>query len=76
VLFVAVRDMGVSIHHRGWTLQWEGDCRLVWPVYPYNPYADGPEKSLEYAVGALSFPLDFTSASSSERAIRVTLDAR
>jgi hypothetical protein len=26
-------------------------------VFPFNPYADGPETSLEYAVGALSVPL-------------------
>ena len=24
---------------------------------PYNPYADGPEKTLEHAVGALTVPL-------------------
>ncbi len=52
------RDLGGSVRHRGWTLSWNGAARLDWPVYPYNPYAEGPEKSLEYAVGALSFPLE------------------
>jgi hypothetical protein len=28
--------------------------RLVWPVYPFNPYSDSPETDLRYAVGALS----------------------
>jgi hypothetical protein len=32
-------------------------ARLVWPVYPFNPYASGPETSLEWAVGALSVDL-------------------
>ena len=32
-------------------------ARLVWPVYPFNPYADGPETNLEWAVGALSVDL-------------------
>jgi hypothetical protein len=26
-------------------------------VYPYNPYADAPETSIEHAVGALEFAL-------------------
>ncbi len=51
-------ELGGSIQHRGWKLSWTGEGRLEWPVYPYNPYADGPEQSLEYAVGALSFPLE------------------
>jgi hypothetical protein len=33
-------------------------ARLIWPVYPHNPYADAPETRLEYAVGALSVPLE------------------
>jgi len=32
-------------------------ARLEWPVYPYDPYADAPEKGLDHAVGALSVPL-------------------
>ena len=26
---------------------------MVWPVYPFNPYANGPEEKIEHAVGAL-----------------------
>ena len=32
-------------------------ARLVWPVYPFNPYGNAPETSLEWAVGALSVDL-------------------
>jgi hypothetical protein len=49
--------LGSWIRHHGWTLEIDPAARLVWPVYPYNPYADGPETTLEHAVGALSVPL-------------------
>jgi hypothetical protein len=67
-------DLGGSIRHRGWTLSWDGAAHLDWPVYPYNPYADGPEKSLEYAVAALTFPLDL--ADERETAIHLKVSAR
>lgn len=54
-------DLGGWIRHHGWTLQIDATARLVWPVYPHNPYADAPETSLEYAVGALSIPLQLKS---------------
>jgi hypothetical protein len=50
-------DLGEWIRHHGWTLKLDPSARLAWPVYPHNPYADAPETSLEYAVGALSVPL-------------------
>jgi hypothetical protein len=51
-------DAGGSVRHRGWTLMWKGgSAELTWPVYPYNPYADAPETSIDYAVGALTFKL-------------------
>ena len=50
-------ELGEWIRHHGWTLKLHPSARLVWPVYPHNPYADAPETSLEYAVGALSVPL-------------------
>ena len=50
-------ELGGWIRHHGWTLKIDPSARLVWPVYPHNPYANGPETSLEYAVGALSTPL-------------------
>ena len=49
--------IGGWIRHHGWTLKVDPTARLVWPVYPHNPYADAPETTLEHAVGALSVPL-------------------
>lgn len=49
--------LGGSIRHHGWTLKTDRAARLTWPVFPHNPYADGPETSLDYAVAALSVPL-------------------
>jgi hypothetical protein len=51
-------DIGGWIRHHGWTLKVDPVARLTWPVYPYNPYANGPEKTLEHAVGRLTVPLD------------------
>jgi hypothetical protein len=53
---LAAKELGGSLQHRGWTLTWDAAARLDWPVFPYNPYAEGPETSLEFAVGALTFP--------------------
>lgn len=53
--------LGGWIRHHGWTLKVDPAARLVWPVYPYNPYANAPETSLEHAVGALSVPLQLKS---------------
>jgi hypothetical protein len=50
-------DLGGSIRHHGWTLKLDPSARLVWPVYPFNPYANALEKTLDHAVGALSVPL-------------------
>jgi cephalosporin-C deacetylase-like acetyl esterase len=50
-------DIGGWIRHHGWTLHVDPSSRLTWPVYPFNPYRDGPETSLAHAVGALSTPL-------------------
>lgn len=49
--------IGGSIKSGGWTLHVDAAARLVWPVYPYNPYQSALEKSLDHAVGALSVPL-------------------
>jgi hypothetical protein len=56
-LELAAGEMGEWIRHHGWTLKIDPSARLVWPVFPHNPYADGLETNLEYAVGALSVPL-------------------
>jgi hypothetical protein len=50
-------DLGGWIRHHGWELTLDPAARLTWPVYPYNPYANGPEKALEHAVGVLSVPI-------------------
>lgn len=49
--------IGGWIRHHGWTLHVDPAARLVWPIYPYNPYANAPETTLEHAVAALSVPL-------------------
>jgi hypothetical protein len=50
-------ELGGLIRHHGWTLHLDPTARVVWPVYPFNPYANGPETSLEHAVAALTVPL-------------------
>ncbi len=50
-------SIGGWILHHGWRLRVDPTARLVWPVYPHNPYADAPETSLERAVGVLTVPL-------------------
>jgi hypothetical protein len=58
---LSAQQIGGSIRHHGWTLKTDPTARLVWPVYPHNPYTNSPETSLEHAVGALSVPLRLTS---------------
>ncbi len=50
-------ELGGSIRHHGWIMKVDPAARLVWPVYPFNPYGNAPETSLEWAVGALSVDL-------------------
>jgi dienelactone hydrolase len=50
-------EIGGWIRHHGWTLTVDPTARLTWPVYPFNPYRNGPETNLSRAVGALSVPL-------------------
>jgi hypothetical protein len=50
-------QIGGWIRHHGWTLRVDPTARLVWPIMPFNPYRNGPETSLRYAVGALSVPV-------------------
>ena len=33
------------------------DARLTWPVLPFNPYANAPEKDMRHAVGVLTVPV-------------------
>lgn len=57
VIDLSPEAIGGWLRHHGWTLKVDTAARLTWPVYPYNPYKDGPESGLEHAVGVLSFPL-------------------
>ena len=50
-------DLGGEIRHHGWTLKLDPMARLVWPIYPFNPYMNKPETKLDHAVGLLSVPL-------------------
>lgn len=49
--------LGGSIRHGDWALRIDADATLSWPVFPYNPYHNGLETKLEYAVGLLRVPL-------------------
>jgi hypothetical protein len=50
-------EIGGWIRHHGWTMKVDPEARLIWPVYPHNPYTNAPETNIEYAVAALSVPL-------------------
>ncbi len=54
---LAAGDIGGWIRHRGWMLNTDSPAQLIWPIYPFNPYANGPETSLDHAVAALTVPL-------------------
>lgn len=56
-LELSSQALGGWIRHHGWTLTIDPEASLVWPVYPYNPYAAAPEITLDHAVAALSVPL-------------------
>jgi hypothetical protein len=61
-------DLGGAIRHHGWTMRIDPTARLVWPVFPFNPYGNASETSLEWAVGALS--VDLHPAKPADAAIR------
>jgi hypothetical protein len=50
-------ELGGWIRHHGCTLKVDPSARLVWPVFPHNPYGGARETRLDHAVGALSVPL-------------------
>ena len=50
-------EIGGWIRHHGWMMKVDPTARLVWPVYPFNPYGNAPETGVEWAVGALSVEL-------------------
>ncbi|MGJ5817072.1 hypothetical protein [Paludibaculum fermentans] len=49
-------ELGGMLKHNGWTLTLPAAARFQWPVYPYNPYRNGPEYRLERAVGVITIP--------------------
>jgi len=51
-------DLGETIMHNGWILHLPAGATLTWPVFPFNPYRDGPETSLDHAIGIVSVPLE------------------
>ena len=50
-------DLRGEVRHRGWMLKVDPTARLVWPIYPFNPYMNKPETKLDHAVGLLSVPV-------------------
>ena len=73
------QQIGGWLRHRGWTLRLDSLARLTWPVYPFNPYANAPETSIEFAVGALTVPLRLKGGGSvrpDEHAIEFALEAQ
>ena len=54
---LSAEDMGGWIRHHGWTLKVDSGASLKWPFYPFNPYANAPERGLAHAVAVLTVPL-------------------
>jgi hypothetical protein len=50
-------EVASLIRHWGWSLQFDSPCQLVWPVFPYSPYADAPKTSRGFAVGGATVPI-------------------
>jgi hypothetical protein len=53
-VFLDSADVNGLITHNGWTMHVPASAKLYWPVYPFNPYADAPEKDIIKAVGRLT----------------------
>jgi hypothetical protein len=70
---IDVDDVGGRIRHHGWTLTVDTPARLVWPVYPFDPYTNGPETSLKHAVATLTLPLRIGPKSGPFRKQRILL---
>ncbi len=51
------RTIRGPLRHGGWTFEADREATLIWPVFPYNPYRNGPETNLAHAVGVVSFPI-------------------
>ncbi len=53
--------LGGELRHGRWTLRLDHDAQLEWPVFPYNPYRNGSETNLQFAVALLRVALDLHS---------------
>lgn len=51
--------LGGEIQHHGWRMKVDPGARFTWPVYPYNPYRNARETTLDHAVATLTVPLRF-----------------
>jgi hypothetical protein len=51
------QEIGGRIRHRNWTLRVDPSARLIWPVFPFNPYGNARVTSMDGAVGVLSLPV-------------------
>jgi hypothetical protein len=49
--------IGGWIGQHGWKLSVAPSARLKWPVLPFNPYKNGPETDMHYAIGVLTVPV-------------------
>jgi hypothetical protein len=56
-IHLSAEELGGFIRHHGWALNVEPSGTLDWPMYPYNPYTNARETTLEHAVAALTIPL-------------------
>jgi len=62
-LSLSSAQIGGLLSHSGWRLSTSAPASLEWPVFPYNPYRNGPEVQLSRAVAVLSVPLVLKAAS-------------
>jgi len=77
----ASAELGGELGHADWSLAVDSEASLQWPVFPYNPYRNGPETKLEHAVALLRVPLKLKADPDhwlqvNERIIRVRLTVR
>jgi hypothetical protein len=68
-------DLGGLVRHHGWTLKLPPTARLMWPIFPFNPYSNSPEVDLHRAVAVLYVPLHPTiQAGSQTRTQEIAFD--
>jgi len=50
-------ELGGWIRHHGWKLKVDPAASLRWPVFPFNPYANAPERTVDLAIAVVSVPV-------------------